>query len=186
MASFMLKIKCIYKNISGVSLLEMVVAISIFAIMILSATAIFQMVMDSQRSAVAAQNTQESIRYLMEVISKEIRSAERDGGSCPNVPDNRIYAVSTNAYGDILYLKNYLGQCVSYSLNAATLMITRGANTAATTPGNINVNNLKFIADEDPTIQPKVTISMDAEAVGKALSKQKIKVQTTLSSRYYD
>lgn len=161
-------------------------AIAIFTVMILAATAIFQMVMDSQRSAVAAQNTQESIRYLLEVISKEIRSAERDGGACPNVPDNRIYAVSTNAAGDVLNFRNYRGQCVSYFLNSAVLTITRGANSAAATPSNIKVSNLKFIAEEDVTVQAKLTISMDVEALGRAISKQKIKVQTTLSSRFYD
>ncbi|MCG2695682.1 prepilin-type N-terminal cleavage/methylation domain-containing protein, partial [Candidatus Parcubacteria bacterium] len=66
----------IIKNNAGVTLLELTVAVAIFSFAVLSATQIFKMVLEGQRSAIAAQSTQESMRYALEVMSKEIRMAK--------------------------------------------------------------------------------------------------------------
>src|SRR3989338_7515952 len=54
------------KNQKGTSLLELLVALSLFAMIILSATSIFKAVIDGQRNSISAQNVQESLRYALE------------------------------------------------------------------------------------------------------------------------
>ena len=63
------------KNNLGVTLIELIVAVALFSVTILSAMQIFQMVVEGQRSAIAAQSVQESMRYAFEIMSKEIRMA---------------------------------------------------------------------------------------------------------------
>jgi len=59
------------------SLIEVVVSVALFSAVILSATGIFKMVIDSQRGAMAAQNVQESLKFFLEVTGKEIRMARK-------------------------------------------------------------------------------------------------------------
>jgi prepilin-type N-terminal cleavage/methylation domain-containing protein len=53
----------------GFTLMEMIVAISLFVVVMLSATQIFRMIIEGQRSAIASQSIQENIRYFFEVMS---------------------------------------------------------------------------------------------------------------------
>lgn len=168
------------------SLMEMVVSVTIFAVMMLAITSIYQLVYQSQRNAIDAKNTQESIRYVMEVFSKELRSAKRDDGGCSLATLNKLYATSTNAYGEVLNFKNLQNECVSYYLAGNTLMARRDSLTASTTPNEIKVSGLKFSVKEAISMQSMVTIKADVEVLNRTSNKQKLKIQTTISSRFYD
>src|SRR3989339_604522 len=129
------------KNKKGFTLMELIVSMAIFSASILMATGVFKSAIEGQRSAIAAQNTQESMRYAFEVMSKEIRGAiGTDGGSncpAPGQP-NRTFNVIDDAPGA-------------------------------------------------HTVQPRVTIKMEAEIdTPREMYRQKIILQTTISSRSYD
>lgn len=177
-------------NQEGVSLFELVVAMGIFIIMILAVTSIFQLVINAQRNATASLNTQESMRYVMEILSKEIRSAQASDGSCfggsPAV--GRVYATSTNMLdgSDILKYKNQNNECVSLYLNAGTLMISRGGSAASTTPNRVAASGLFFDVVDSPASQPKVTMRVKIESLGKEMHRLPMIIQTTLSSRNYE
>lgn len=187
------KIKKLCKNNKGMTLMELIVAVALFTIIMISTTSIFQLVIESQRNAIASQNLQEGMRYYLEIISKEIRMARRSDGVCPTNPPpsqvNRIYNIDGV---NKLYFKNKNNKCVSYYLSGGQLMIRKDANIATATPNELKINNISFnIIDNTiiapPTaIQPEVTINMDAEVIGKEMHKQKIKLQTTISSRFYE
>jgi len=177
----------IRQNNLGVTLLEMLVAVALFSVTILSATQIFKMVIEGQRNAIAAQNVQESMRYAFETMAKEIRMAQKDDGSCAAA--GHVY--STNVDNSELYFINYHGDCVAYYLeydgDIPRLKVDRGLASAFVTPDEIKVSNLEFIVDDNVSaIQSIVTIKMDIEAVGKEMHKQTMKIQTTISSRYYE
>lgn len=179
----------IIKNNFGATLLEMIVAVALFSVTILAATEIFQMVVEGQRSAIAAQNTQESMRYALEVMSKEIRMAQKSApGDCWSQLDGKVY----NLQGNQLRFKNIYEECVTYLLEddingISRLKIKRDAVSDYITPDEIKVSNLKFIVNDNVgSIQSSVTLNMDVEAVGKELHKSKMKIQTTISSRYYE
>jgi len=174
---------------SGVSLVEVVVSVLIFTTLILSATQIFKLVIDGQRSAIASQNVQESLKYFLEVTAKEIRMAKKDGGACIDVPDDKIFAVSSNALGDVLYFRNYYNQCVTYSLAADSdsqrFRIERDADSAFISPSKIKIDDLNFNVLNATSTQPLVTISLKAHALGTAQFESEMIIQTSLTSRYY-
>ena len=175
------------KEKRGFSLIEVLVSVSLFVIIIMSATEIFKMVIEGQREAIASQNVQESLKYFFEVIGKEMRMARRNDGLCSDVPVGKIFQVSNNGLGDVLYFKNYYNQCVSYQLGADNdtqrFQITRYLNTGFISPQKINIEALRFSLDD--TGQPAITVSMKAWALGENRFKSEMEIQTTITSRYY-
>ena len=190
-------LKNIRQNKKGVTLLEIIVSVAIFSVVMLSATEIFRMVIEGQRNAIASQNVQESMRYAFETMAKEIRTAIASNDDCeslfnpPAGATNKVFNTTTNSEGDILYFKNKDGDCVAYYLEDETLKVIRESNIASTTPGKIKITNLDFKVTDDligafHSLQPLVTMKMDIEAAGKEMHKQTMKMQTTISSRYYE
>jgi prepilin-type N-terminal cleavage/methylation domain-containing protein len=192
-----------FKQARGVSLVELIVAIAIFSFLILVSAQIFKMVVDGQRNAVSAQNIQENIRYAMEKMSKEIRMAQ-----ISNLPANQecvsiflpsataVYKVfNTTNGGATIYFKNKDNNCVAYYLENNRLKVTVGLGASSitdfVTPSKIEVSNLKFNVTDDligafHSIQPYVTMVMDIKAVGLPMHEQRMKIQMTISSRYYE
>lgn len=179
----MKNIKSKIKNKKGFTIIELLVAISIFVTMILSITEIFAKVNEGQRHAIAAQNIQESMRYAFEVIAKEIRMAKLDqSGTC--IGTGKLY--EENVDGTTLKFLNYRDECVTYYLEDDILKVDRNTNIANASPVAVRVSNLIFSSvDFGGIVQPRVTIKMEIEAVGKEIDKQKTILQTTISSRYY-
>ncbi len=197
------------QNTLGFSLIEIMVSIGIFAILLLSILSIAQSVSNGQKAAIAAQNTQESLRFAFEVMSKEMRSAkERDAKSdCDpsgNDTDNKILNMGTIGSEDALYFINKDDQCVYYYLEndintIPHLKIARGNNfTDATTdndfyitPNDVKITSLKFSIKDNKIgnifsqkIQSLLTIKMDFESAGSKF-KQSDTMQTTVSLRHY-
>ena len=184
-------LRSIIKNKDGTSLIEMMVTLAIFTTIVLSATGIFQMALEGQRNAIAGQNIQESMRYAFEVISKEIRMAQRAEDDCPPPLQNLDYHVY-HLQGQNLQFKNYDGQCVVYGRQGTRFQITRDSDSGSITPDDIEISDIDFvIADDwDPgpvTQQSRVTTKIEVEASGgKQMHKSATTLQTTISSRYYE
>ncbi|HOD87122.1 MAG TPA: hypothetical protein PKY61_03280 [bacterium] len=178
-----------YKNHRGISLIEVIISTSLFVVILLSMTDIFRLILNSQREAIATQNVQENLKYFFEVISKEIRMAKRAAGGCAHLPANRRFATSTNAYGDVLYLKNYHDQCVAYYLSddngVIRFKVERGFDSAFISPAQINIDDLHFIVHEDDDAQAYVSINLSARSLGREADVSEMRVQTTIASRYY-
>lgn len=163
-------------------MIELIVAMAIFSVLMLATLDIFKMVIEGQRNAIGSQDIQESMRYALEVMSKEIRMAQKATDEC-GVTGSGIYAVS--AGNDILYFKNKDSKCVIYELASDRLQITRGVDTGVITPSIIKLSNLKFYIVDGASVQSRVTISTDVE-ISKGTHKQSMKIQTTVSSRHYE
>jgi prepilin-type N-terminal cleavage/methylation domain-containing protein len=180
-------------NKTGFSLMEMLLAVTIFVIIVLSATRIFQLVVQGQRQAIAAYHVQENLKYFFEVMSKEVRMATIDTtGECyPTTVVDQLYT----AEGDNLYFKNFAGQCVHYFVEndngVNRFKIERGLSSGYITTSNININSLKFDVKSslDSGVQAEqasVTVNIEAEAVAEDLAKSQMTLQTTITSRYYE
>lgn len=181
-------------NKKGFTLIEVMVSVSLFAVIILSVTGIFKMAIDGQRSAIATQNVQESLKYFLEVTAKEIRMAQKNEGVCAGIPDDEIFTIIPQSPSDVLYFKNYYGQCVRYFLAAdgdnLRFKISRGAGSNALSdyisPAKIRINELHFVLNTSAsTTQPMVTINLNANALDSAQYKSEMTLQTSVSSRYY-
>jgi prepilin-type N-terminal cleavage/methylation domain-containing protein len=182
----------------GFTLIEVLVSVSLFTIIILGASQIFKMVINSQRSAIATQNVQESLRYFLEVIGKEIRMAQRNSdGLCAGIPPTEIFVVTTDSFGNnVLNFKNYYNQCVTYYLSLDPVATTTerfkiSRNNAGVvqsdfiSPLQINLDSLHFVLTESSSTQPTITINLRAHAVNEAQYKSTMTIQTSLASRYY-
>jgi len=187
------------KFVKGTSLLELLVAMTLFALITLASTQIFKMVIDGQRNAISAQNVQENMRYAMEKMSKEIRMAVISNHDCENIfspPAAAVYKVfNTTAGNTQIYFKNKDNICLAYYLENNRLKIKSGLGGSAIvdfiTPAKIEVSNLKFQVVDDligafHSAQPYITMVMDVKAIGLATQEQKMKLQMTISSRYYE
>ncbi len=176
------------KSYSGFSLIEVLVSVSLFVIIIMSATEIFRLVIDGQRNAIASQNVQESLKYFFEVTGKEVRMAIKNDGSCPGAV-GEIFNFSTNSYGDVLSFKNYYGECVTYQLaldlpsNTQRFQIVRDSNSGFISPRKIQLSDLKFVVNN--TGQPIVTIRVQASALDDSRFQSQLEIQTSIASRFY-
>jgi type II secretory pathway pseudopilin PulG len=175
---------------SGITLLELLVSVFIFSITILAATGIFQTVVNSQRSAIASQNLQDNIRYDLEKMGKEVRSAQEDKAhSC--IASGNLYNIDG---GGGLNFINYHGQCVRYFASSSNQIYVSYPNSPdavlkkglpLTTP-DIKISNLVFKAtDRIGKTQGQVTVKMHLSIAAKAVQIEPMDMETTLSARNY-
>lgn len=181
--------KKLNNNKGGFTLIEMLVSMALYSVAILAATSIFQAVADGQRNAIASQNIQESMRYGLELMSKEIRTAKVNTGSC-GTDTNKIY--NQDSLDSINFI-NQNDECVTYTFDNNTVMVQRDTyGPVPLTPSSVSVNHLKFIITDTlgsniAEEQAKVIISIEAEYIlNKPGQRQTMIIQTTISSRHYE
>ncbi len=180
----------ILANKSGFSLVEVLVSVSLFIIIILSSTQIFKLVIDGQRSALATQNVQESLKYFLEVTAKEMRMAKKNSNLlCSGIAVDKIFATSSNAYGDVITFQNYDNECVTYSLalddENQRFKIQRDSASGFISPSKIRIDALNFILSDATSTQPMITFNLRAWALNEAQFKSDMTIQTSITSRYY-
>jgi prepilin-type N-terminal cleavage/methylation domain-containing protein len=183
----------------GFTLMEIIVATSIFAVFVVIIANIFQSVVEDQRRTIAMQNIQENLRYVLEVMSKEIRQAQRSDAGCTVffnelIADNRIFNFNDTDGAQRIYFKNKAGRCVSYyQRNGVLYHNVEGAETAAT-PDELTVSGLVFKVRDNvigilpvDRIQPLVTwkFQIKFNTLGSRYE-QPITIQTSVSSRIYE
>lgn len=188
MSNNSLKIKKIFSDNRGISLMEMIVSVFLFAMTMLMATEIFKTVIDRQRDAIFSQDLQEGIRYAFERVGKDVRTAVKDEtGSCSGTP-GLIYNVSGG--GKYITFLNEYGNCVTYAFDNDTLILKTsdtGWITLPIVPTYLKVKRGFFQATTNTQfVQSKVLIRMQLEAGEQGRSNQSMEVQTILSSRYYE
>jgi len=176
------------KASEGYSLIELMVAISVFAIVMSVSSGLFITSMKGQRKAFSNQNLADNVRYAMEIIAREIRmgrdfTIDNDSGACAN--NCRILFTSSMPRRD--------GKSVVFFLDPSAEKIMfdddTGSNPLANsiTSANINVTNLDFNLNTNPenSAEPyRVTIVVQAESAGTAIDvKSSITLQTTIAPR---
>lgn len=179
------------KILSGITLIELLVSVSLFVIIILSATQIFIMVLQIQRRVVAVQNVQESLKYFFEVTSKEIRMAVQninDENACDSFDYNVLFKLGIA--DDILFLRNQDNECVKYYLGAneyaGRFMIEREGISVPLSPSEIIIEELSFdLSPRTNVSQAYVTINVLAKSVSRDDEEVEIRLQTSIASRFY-
>lgn len=173
------------------TLVEILVSVSIFSLIMLSALGIFNFVLEDQRNSISSQNIQEGVRYALEMMAKEIRTAAQSNTDCYASGTKRVF---NSPAPQELYFKNKYGACVVYSLSGDRIQITRDGVSGFLTGSKVKVSNLRFdVVDNDigaapgSRLQPRVTISMDLETtIGRTAYGNRVKIQTSVSSRLYE
>ena len=156
------------------TLIEILVAVSIFIVVITVALTLFVSGINGQRKVIALQDVQDNVRFLMGFIIKEIRMSE-------------INYINSS----ILNITRPGGELVTYTFNNSEGTIER---TDSSTNGPINSNDVLVYGNfyglgigSSDNQQARVTIVMDVQKnSGKVEGNASIKVQTTISQRNLD
>lgn len=143
----------------GLTLLELLVAMTIFIIVVGLATGIFLLGLRGQRTVFTTQYTQENARYIIEMMAKEIRMSEINSFTATSLD------ITHPVNGDVDY--QFLGTSLERNGQAIN------SDEARITNGRFSIND---------TYQPRVTVKM---TVTDQAGKNQIDLQITLSSRNY-
>jgi len=156
---------------SGLTLIELIVAIGIFGLVIIMVFGIFSLAIVSQRRIIALRNVEDNARFALESMAREIRTGKNFGGSVNS-----------------LSFTNAKGESVIYRLNGGIVEKSSdgGANYSAVTGSETTVNYLNFYLMGQASgdgLQPRITITMGAASqVGNQSAN--LKIQTTISGRF--
>jgi len=177
---------------SGFSLIELVVAVSIFAIVITVIALFFNSSIVSQRRIVASQNLQDNVRYLIEFMAREIRMGSDfdvgTGATNLTLPQNINIFSRINFLGsDTLKFVNYKGESVTYSWDRNIYssfyhLILRNGQPIIS--GDIEIEDFAFFITTDLP-HPRITVVVKAKMRGANKPEEAIPitVQTTISPR---
>lgn len=179
------------KNKSGFTLLEMMIAISLFTVVMLISSNMFLRSIDSQARSVNSKGIQESLGFALAVMSKEMSGALANPTSCDsNCVDTREFFCVTESGGS-LFFRNANGECVSYNRiqSGTTLAHMIGAargsiGYTALTPNNISITRMDFssVYTHDATYPiAQVTVSIQGQSLINTNHPDTVTMQTTVS-----
>lgn len=159
----------------GFTLIELIVALAIFVIIIGVTIGIFSSILKAQRKAYNVQITQDIARYLMEMMTKEIRMAKVNSVAPQVLTIERLDSLGNpvtytffNDNNPVETLRRQIvtgGQAEQRDINDASKVAIRGY----------------FYGDTN-----RVTIVIEAKSKGSQPTEQAvIRLQSSVNSRYY-
>lgn len=160
-----------YNKESGLTLIELIVAIGIFSLVVIMIFGIFSLAIISQRRIIALRNVQDNIRFTIESMAREIRTGKN----------------FTSGAGSLSF-NNAKGEAVIYRLNSGIVEKSSdgGTNYSNVTGSEARVYYLRFYLVGQTAgdgLQPRVTITIGATSqVGNQSAN--LQVQTTISERF--
>lgn len=161
------------KKEKGLTLVELLVAMATFSIIITVVSNVALSTIKGQRKAFAIQNTQETGRFLIEMMSKEIRTSVINTGGGSGLT--------------ILNITNADSETFDYQFNNTDKQFLR--NGQVVNPSNIEVTGGFYIQSYSfPTAPARkvVTISMKIETSGNRPEEAAIiNLQNTIAPRSY-
>lgn len=199
-------------NSKGLTLIEMIAAVGIFAITIGTISGLFISAVRAQRKSLATQELLDRTSYVIEYMGRTIRMAQKelncidptDPTTCdPSNPPQCLttygygYNYETNLAGDRIRFINYDTKCQEFFLEGNQIKERKSTDhTAANfgsslplTPTDLNISSLKFNLSgqsQNDDFQPRVTIFLEIESGRIPQSPPKIQVQTSISQRALD
>ena len=160
-----------YSKESGLTLIELLVAIGIFGMVVTMAVGIFVIAITSQRRVIALRNVEDNVRFALELMAREMRTGVNFSGG-----------------GNGVSFTNANMQSVVYRLSGGVIekSINGGLSFFVVTGSEVTINYLNFyLSGQTPGdgLQPRVTVTMSASSqVGNQTIN--LKIQTMVSSRF--
>ncbi len=166
----------------GFTLVEILIAMTIFSIVITSALGLFGSAFHYQRVSLDSAYLLNSASYITEYISRALRMAKKDiGGICISSKYN-----FENPGGDTSRVRflNYNDECQEFYLAGNVLKVEKEGVGQDLTPSGLTVENLHFEIigeSQDDKIQPRVSFNLKLKN-----NDQELNFQTTVSQRDLD
>jgi len=172
-------------------LIEVLVAVSIFTILIAAPAGFFVGSLNAQQKALASQKLLDNTSYVLEYISRALRMAKKDDINGIDCLSGNKTNYEITSLGQGIKFRNYNDKCQEFYLEGGRLKESKDGIENYLTPEDLEIISLKFKlsgssqADSD---QPRVTLfSKIRGARGKKPALQpEIKIQTTISQRNLD
>jgi type II secretory pathway pseudopilin PulG len=168
------------QKILGLTLLELVVAVSLFAILILVATKTFTKITDIQNRTKDEQNIEGDLRYAMGVFVDEVRVASKHPtGESTCAADGTCVGkyYCTSADNITLYLRDTNNLCVTYTLTNGQLVVSRNGTNYTITSDDVTVDSLQFLPS---ALSDRILIKLKAS--GASDYNKSISYQTAITS----
>lgn len=160
-----------YKKQSGLTIIELIVAVGIFSLVIGMTIGIFVLAITTQRRITALKNVDDNIRFTVESMAREIKTGKNFSSSA-----------------SLLSFTNANGESVVYRLNANIVEKSSdgGTNYSAVTGTEVTINYLNFYLMGQAAgdgLEPRITITIGATSQAGNQSAN-LKAQTTISERF--
>lgn len=156
---------------SGFTLIELITSLAIFSVLIAILSALFISSLTMQRRAFNIQQLVENSNFILDAMTKEVRTARVRTSASPS---------------DILDFANTSSESVQYSLAGGSVHRTVNGTDTVMNSNAVEFTRLQFyisgVATGDKR-QPRITIvaSLRSREVNQ---RQSMDIQTTLSQRY--
>jgi prepilin-type N-terminal cleavage/methylation domain-containing protein len=147
----------------GFTLIEIAVSLSIFAILITLTMGAFLRGFYLQKKVIEMQAVQREAAYLMEIVSREIRTAsDVDAGQAQNTDSS--LTISNHEGDSLIFCRSSVeGVCTNNNTGEYFAMGQVGAMSVINA-SDIKVNRLIFYTSSFTNQQPLVTISMELQS----------------------
>lgn len=179
-----------YKN--GFTLAEMIIAVGITSVVLLSGVGLLLTFNTIQRKSINAQNVHDNIRFAMETMSREIRT----GDSFCSVSSTATLAICLPSPAcawsagctQFAFRQTFTNETVVYKLDGNVVKVSRdgGVTFLPVTDPQRSITNLKFyITGIGTNDQERVTIVMEVNSgsLAKPNEVANLVVQTTVTKR---
>jgi prepilin-type N-terminal cleavage/methylation domain-containing protein len=179
-------------SVHGFVLLELIISVTIFSVLMISATTVYIRFLEQNRRTQALRQLTDQARVLAERIRNDLNTATKDTHGitlCHQGPFPRIYS---QAQSDQILFVDTEGRCVGYflapnaSADVSTIMraddIVNNISYAALTTPSVNVTALRFTIYESQFLDqhPAVDIFFEIEHANSDLPP----IPVTVTSSY--
>jgi type II secretory pathway pseudopilin PulG len=167
----------------GFSLVEMLVAIGIFMTIVTIAVSALISIIGANKRAQAIKNTIDSVNFVVETISRELRSGKEyscvDLAECPSGSNKISY-------------KNSLGNIITYEFKAdSDDLLTKKTDEGVpevliSKDSGVKLDSMIFYVigtNKDELMQPRVIITASGKIESKGVDNSSFNLQTTVSQR---
>ncbi|MFH1841330.1 MAG: type II secretion system protein [Candidatus Nealsonbacteria bacterium] len=179
------------KTKKGFTLIEVMVSITIFTLVLVSATGLFTSSIKAQRMVLAERVILDESSYVMEYMGRAIRMAKKEL-EAPTCLSANGYNYEETRDGKGIKFKNYKEECQEFFWDDTTnrLKEIKGGEEYFLTSANLEVIsfNINLIGESQwDNNQPKATLFLKIKGTGeKAEQQPEISIQTTISQRDLD
>ncbi|MCX6792616.1 MAG: prepilin-type N-terminal cleavage/methylation domain-containing protein [Candidatus Falkowbacteria bacterium] len=180
---------------SGFTLLEMMIAVSLFTVVMLISSSMFLSSIDSQSRAIGSKNIQESLNFALASMSNEIAKAVVDPGPCDGRCDGAsVFCVLGSGLEKKIIFKELDNTCIAYQLttfssDVRVLSMSRdGLTPVYLTPRNINISDLNFNTEYVTNVTnyiAKASVSITGQGLNRENHPDIVSIQTLVTVGNY-
>lgn len=174
----------------GFTPIELMVGIAVFTFIVAIVAGIFVTAVRVQRRVLAQQELVDQVSYVMEYMSRALRTAQKDLGPICLSTNGLNYEI-TRSGGGVKFL-NAEGECQEFFLDSATRQLkeSRAGVENVITSQSLEILTFKPVLageSQQDTLQPRVTFLLEVRRIGTRPEEQaSMRIQTTVSQRNLD